>query len=710
MTLTKKEINEVQFEPSSEGNSLPVVANWLINVNGREFGEYMSLARRKPRRSILFLPIAYPCSTFANIWGTIATVNDFTYTAFIVALSLAFNDYSDPNAYWYLDFIGSAIYICDLLFEFHVGFIVRWDSSSVTLTDGILVAKNYIRRGTFWIDAVACIPIIGQIFIATTGDTMTNASIRSILLLKLLRLLRVVRLVSRMNRFENADIIHQWIAARVNSVTMFACNIFFSLMVMVNLLACLWWWIAVTQGVENSWVAAVAISKPDIDLENGSNWVRWLVCAYYSLVTMATIGYGDIVPVTSLEIGIVIIFIFCGVAFFGFVLSTVKNLLESGPNDDAMGGGDYSKFQEMESWMKRFSLPKGLQRDIRKHCYAIATSSALTTAHVSDFYSSLPLWLKVKVAIELQRNGLITIVGGQKVWDALPEDTRNAVAKIVAVLSEPEILQSNSKVYTVGDKCNHIYFLEEGQLGLYVPGVAQVITVSSPAVMGTGSLFASWSDACSTWKATGRTGTRCYLWKVNSALLLKELMDVAPDVLQLILDHYVEELRKTREQLDTFAPAAAHLPGIIALKKSYDVRLEGALLAYDDVNANVQKMQQAAELEALRSAVQKSGEVANMDTLQRLAGEGVEVMETEVIEGMSNGQVVAARLLELEMQNTLNNEIDLEQNDSSVRPNLGEKLDRRQESMYIEHEEIERGSTSAAAGVLRKEGNTTFVV
>ncbi|KAG7667543.1 hypothetical protein Ndes2526B_g07503 [Nannochloris sp. 'desiccata'] len=725
MPITKKDINDVSLEPPKEKTLLPVIPTWSFRVNGRKFGHYMAIARRKPRRSVFFLPMADPCSSFANIWGSIATFNDFSYTAFVVPLSLAFNDLSTVNAYWYLDFIGSVVYILDLLIEFHVGFIVRWDSSSVTITDGIQVAKNYMRNGTFWIDFIACLPFFGQIAItASTGERSSSAAVRSILLLKLLRLGRVVRLIARMNKFDTGGIFQQWIAARVNALTMFAFNTFFSLMVTINLLACMWWWIAITQGLENSWVAAAAINKPEIDLIDGNDATRWLVSAYFSLVTMATIGYGDIVAVTTAEIGLVILFIFCGVAFFGFVLSTVSALLESRSSEDSMSGGDWTKFQEMESWMQRFSFPKSLQREIRRHCYA-ASMSTITASHDTDFYKVLPLWLKVKVAVELQKTGIIALVGGQSVWDTLPSDTQTAVAKITALISEPELMISSSKLYSCGDECENIYFLEEGQLGLYVPGVAKIVTISSPAVLGTGSLFRNWSEACSTCKSTAVTATRCFLWKINASMLEQELIDIAPEVLQLILIHYVEELKRTRAQLENNGKSPQQIPSMVLLRQAYDVRIEGATLAVDNLKATMetlkQQQQQQNEVERQESALHRnktssSKEKGDREKLewQKVAG----LVEEEVARNeRSPAKAAATRLLEMELHSSIaagdvGCEIDLERNgDISMSEDLENRLDQTQVNMYLEVESSKEVSMSTAAGVLRKEdNNVTFVV
>lgn len=46
----------------------------------------------------------------------------------------------------------------------------------------------------------------------------------------------------------------------------------------------------------------------DFDLLTASGPTQWLVSCYFALTTIVTIGYGDIVPVTVKEIGVVLVF------------------------------------------------------------------------------------------------------------------------------------------------------------------------------------------------------------------------------------------------------------------------------------------------------------------------------------------------------------------------------------------------------------------
>ena len=670
---------------------VPVSRQWTRRVNGRKFSEYLAAARRSPRRSYIWMPVADPLSRFATFWGTVSAFTDCTYTAFLVPLSVAFNEtYGALNFYSLADYVGSCIYVLDIIFEFHIGFLVRWDASTLNITDGPLVAWNYVRHGTFVIDFIASLPLIAQIAVSVVGPAaFSEAALRAILLMKLLRLLRVIKIVTQMNRLDQGGILRQFVAARVNAVTMFAFNTFYSLMVMINLIACLWWWVAVTEGLDSSWVSLVEINKPDIDLATASNGSRWLVCAYYGLITMATIGYGDIVPVTVGEIGLVLIFVFSGVAYFGFVISTLSAVMES-RSSDTEDAGDLHRLQTMETWLRKYSVSKGLSADIRRHVYTF--SSGTPTSTDVAFYRSLPMWLKVKIAVEHQTNGVIALVGGKENWDKLSKEMQTTVSKIVAFASEPQGYPSATRLHRVGERVSDVYLLEEGEIGLYVPGITRAVVISAPAVMGVGALFAQWAETCATWASTAKTATSVYMWKVDAIALERHLMDAAPEVLLMIMEHYRDWVKQTLEGIDNLVVGGASLPVVNSLRQGYRRKWEGASTAVKEVKGVLAAAEEAAEQELRDMVAKKRAEDIEL-------GRVSSVFEALPPQGSEGGGLERAESFESTGATSVSIEQDLE-----------EQMYRRQVSLEKMEKSDRVLKSAVAAGVLRKEGDTTFVV
>jgi hypothetical protein len=140
-----------------------------------------------------------------------------------------------------------------------------------------------------------------------------------ILLISFINIIIILLLLQYIGNVGEDALSHK-LSTMFNAGSMLLVATFYSLVVLVNLMACVWWWIAVVEGLSQSWVEPVSASKPLIDLYNTNDGRRWVVCAYFALVTMTTIGYGDITSYTVSEMVINIIFILTSVAYFGFLL------------------------------------------------------------------------------------------------------------------------------------------------------------------------------------------------------------------------------------------------------------------------------------------------------------------------------------------------------------------------------------------------------
>ncbi len=64
------------------------------------------------------------------------------------------------------------------------------------------------------------------------------------------------------------------------------------------------------------------------NLREDDGLVRWLGGAYFMLVTMLTIGYGDVTPQSTTEIIIVMFCMVVGIIFFGILLGTIADALK----------------------------------------------------------------------------------------------------------------------------------------------------------------------------------------------------------------------------------------------------------------------------------------------------------------------------------------------------------------------------------------------
>lgn len=119
--------------------------------------------------------------------------------------------------------------------------MVRWDMETVTIVDGIQIAKRYMLHGTGIIDFLAVLPIIVQVILVFSTDSRNRQVVQLLTLLRLLRLLRVVSLIMRMGQMGIGGSLSNTVASRMSTMSLFIIRIAFTLAVLVNLMACIWY-------------------------------------------------------------------------------------------------------------------------------------------------------------------------------------------------------------------------------------------------------------------------------------------------------------------------------------------------------------------------------------------------------------------------------------------------------------------------------------
>ena len=160
-------------------------------------------------------------------------------------------------------------------------------------------------KGAFFLDFVSIIPFGALAF--------TDISIFQEL--QVVRLLRLLRLVKLLRMLRGSRLIMRYRASMTLSIT--GANLIGFLVFTIlasHWLACCWGYAGNMIGSkENSWMAPFMVHDTEVDdfrtakmrtiIEEGSVRVRWdvedpkiqyLLCLYFTLTTLTTVGYGDV--------------------------------------------------------------------------------------------------------------------------------------------------------------------------------------------------------------------------------------------------------------------------------------------------------------------------------------------------------------------------------------------------------------------------------
>ncbi|GAB4817519.1 hypothetical protein N2152v2_004565 [Parachlorella kessleri] len=189
---------------------------------------------------------------------------------------------------------------------------------------------------------------------------------------------------------------------------------------------------------------------------------------------IATIGYGDIVPVSLLETIIVLAVQILGVMFFGLLLSTISEVMQQVNRKARQVQQFRSKMEHVERWMDQMSLPRRLRRQI-KTFYAEVWLRQSGNSEDTQLFQELPHVLRNEVAWKVNEH----------IFRCVPllRDVDDKTLYLIASKMTPYRFGPGTDLCTEGDPADRLWVLLEGEvMALYHFNEAE--HVEGPAVIG----------------------------------------------------------------------------------------------------------------------------------------------------------------------------------------------------------------------------------
>jgi len=199
-----------------------------------------------------------------------------------------------------IDLVADAIYMTSIILHFRTAYYhhgeLRAHSSDIFF--------NYLT-GSFIIDAISMLSLIGR---------FSNFSyLNYLLLFTLLRLYQVPSLI--------ASIEDYFQFSRQVKSTVEVIKLCFVIFILAHWLGCILFAITKIEDYEDTWLVGVS------GIEENNLTDYYVASLYWALMTMSTVGYGDITPKSTKERILTIAVMILSSVVFGFLLSSIGSLL-----------------------------------------------------------------------------------------------------------------------------------------------------------------------------------------------------------------------------------------------------------------------------------------------------------------------------------------------------------------------------------------------
>ena len=299
-----------------------------------------------------------PKSKFMRRWD--ATVMCLLmYTAVMTPYDVGFRyDNNDLDTSFWMQQCVDVLFFFDIIVNFSLGYYDnlhrRW------VYDRYEIAKRYLSSW-FVVDFVSILPfdVISAVLMTKNNGTGNIGSMQTLRLIRLLRLgklLRVLRAARIFRRLESSFAVDY----TALELTKFACVT----VSIAHWMACGWGLVAELEHSHNrdfTWVENVIANSQETDWTNIELYIAAL---YWSVMTITTIGYGDISPVTLAERCYVVAAMLFGGILWGYVIGAMSGVI--GARDEKL-----NRFRRdikaLNSFMDEASFPKSLRQKLREY-------------------------------------------------------------------------------------------------------------------------------------------------------------------------------------------------------------------------------------------------------------------------------------------------------------------------------------------------------
>jgi hypothetical protein len=354
----------------------------------------------------------------------------------ITSYRLTFRDVRLDVLYWLI----TAVYILDIPYTFNQAVKKGLD----IFTDRRSIARLYLR-GWFAVDVIAAIPF-AAVFLVLTGREGFGVGV----LLDIIVFTKVLK----MAKISKVSAIFRDIreSLSVNPALMRLVTFAFWFVTVIHLMACGW----------------VLIGASEASRSPFDQYLRGL---YWTVTTIATIGYGDYTPShdSNLQIVYTMVVMIFGVGMYGYIIGNVATLIA---NLDTARATYQDKMEEINDFLRTKRVPGLLQKRVRDYyAYLWATRKSVTSVSITE---ELPHTLSMEILLFLNQKIL------QKV--SLFQSANEIFIREIIQLLQPMVFLPADYIIRQGEFGDCMYFLSEGDVEVLV-GDTKV------AQLGAGSPF-----------------------------------------------------------------------------------------------------------------------------------------------------------------------------------------------------------------------------
>ncbi|CAD8060849.1 unnamed protein product [Paramecium primaurelia] len=391
---------------------------------------FLQYFRRNYIKRILQMFLLEPDDIIIIIWNIyfllIVTIN-----VFYVSLRLSFEEIVEMN--WDLkDFIFEQLPSYSFILEIIIKFNTCIYSKGVLIKNRKRLIKRYLKR-EFLIDMLLIIPFF-------IGRQLDFFYLDLVIILKMFQISKLT--YSLFNRLE---------LTQQQTAIFELIKLIFFILFCAHFSACIWHKL----GIWGNWGNITSITWIKQQQLQDSLWIdRYIVSFYWSIVTMTTIGYGDITPVNLTERLFCIIMTLISTATFAYSVNSIGQIFKDMSKQSTQFK---TNMNSLNKYLKNQKVSPTLQIKFRRYFEYFWSKPS---QEVIQFQDQIPQQLKNQMIVEINIKLL-------KQLDLFKQFSNSLLNTLCLQLQEQQ-LQPDEYLFKQNYLADKLYIFVNGQIELYV--------------------------------------------------------------------------------------------------------------------------------------------------------------------------------------------------------------------------------------------------
>ncbi|PSS26770.1 Potassium channel SKOR like [Actinidia chinensis var. chinensis] len=323
--------------------------------------------------------VIHPDNRWYRAWTKIILVWA-VYSSFFTPMEFGFFR-GLPRKLFLLDIAGQVAFLVDILLQF---FVAYRDSQTYKIVyKRTPIALRYLKS-SFVVDLLACMP--WDVIYRVCGN---REELRYLLWIRLIRVRKVTDFFQKMEK----DIRINYMFSRI--VKLIVVELYCT-----HTAACIFYYLATTLPAEQegyTWIGSLKMGDysyshfRQIDL-----WTRYTTSLYFAIVTMATVGYGEIHAVNLREMIFIMIYVSFDMILGAYLIGNMTALIVKGSKTERFR----DKMTDLMKYMNRNRLGRDIRNQIKGHVRLQYESSYTEASVLQD----LPISIRAKISQTLYKS------------------------------------------------------------------------------------------------------------------------------------------------------------------------------------------------------------------------------------------------------------------------------------------------------------------